>query len=165
MLIKRASNCSTCYYDAAVNRVINAYDNARSSNGLRDARHRIEHIELIQQEDIEKLNELDIIASMQPVHPPGSDGLPLEPEVSKIGKSRFNEAYAWRSIKDAGATIVFSTDWPVSDVNPLNCISNALNRKKWTEETKDQRLNLLETLSAYTKWGHMPNLKKKRRGL
>ena len=62
--------------DAAVNRVINAYDNARSSNGLRDARHRIEHIELIQQEDIEKLNELDIIASMQPVHPPGSDGLP-----------------------------------------------------------------------------------------
>ena len=72
--------------DAAVNRVINAYDNARSSNGLRDARHRIEHIELIQQ-DIEKLNELDIIASMQPVHPPGSDGLPLSLKFQKSAKA------------------------------------------------------------------------------
>ena len=105
--------------DAAVNRVINAYDYARKVNGLRDARHRIEHIELIQKSDIEKLKELDVIASMQPVHPPGSDGLPLEPELSKIGKNRFNEAYAWRSIKDAGATVVFSTDWPVSNVNPI----------------------------------------------
>ena len=73
--------------DAAVNRVINAYDNARSSNGFRDARHRIEHIELIQPKDIEKLRELDIIASMQPVHPPGSDGLPLSLRYQKLAKA------------------------------------------------------------------------------
>ena len=87
---------------------------------------------------------------MQPVHPPGCDGLPLEPTISKIGVNRYNEAYAWRSIKDAGVTVTFSTDWPVSNVDPINAISNALNRQKWSEETIDQRLNLTETLKDST---------------
>ena len=151
--------------DAAVNRVLNAYDYARKVNGRRDSRHRIEHIELIQKSDIKRLKELDVIASMQPVHPPGSDGLPLEPELSKIGKNRFNEAYAWKSIKTCGSIVIFSTDWPVSNVDPLNCIFNALNRELWTKETMDQRLNLYETLSAYTKLGAYAEFKETKKGM
>ena len=151
--------------DAAVNRVLNAYDYARKVNGRRDSRHRIEHIELIQKSDIKRLKDLDVIASMQPVHPPGSDGLPLEPELSKIGKNRFNEAYAWKSIKTSGSVVIFSTDWPVSNVDPLNCIFNALNRKVWTKETVDQRLDLHETLSAYTKLGAYAEFKETKKGM
>ncbi|MDG1880039.1 MAG: amidohydrolase, partial [Paracoccaceae bacterium] len=132
--------------DAAVRRVLNAYTYARDKNGIRDSRHRVEHIELIQENDIPKFKKLGVIASMQPVHPPGSDGLPLEPTISKIGPQRFDLAYAWRSIKDAGGKVTFSTDWPVSNVNPINAISNALNRKVWTNGQKDQRLSLIETL-------------------
>ena len=126
--------------DGAVRRVLNAYANARDKNGIRDSRHRVEHIELIQENDIPKFKKLGAIASMQPVHPPGSDGLPLEPTISKIGPQRFDLAYAWRSIKEAGGKITFSTDWPVSNVNPITAISNALNRKVWTNGQKDQRL-------------------------
>ena len=38
--------------DAAVNRVLNAYDNARKVQMAEETRHRIEHIELIQKSDI-----------------------------------------------------------------------------------------------------------------
>ena len=151
--------------DGAVRRVLNGYTHAKEVNGTRDSRHRVEHIELIQKEDIRRLKKLSVIASMQPVHPPGNDGLPLEPEQSKIGKNRFDEAYAWKSIKDTGAILTFSTDWPVSNVDPINCIFNALNRKKWTKETIDQRLNLIDTLKAYTKFGSYAEFKENEKGM
>ena len=150
--------------DGAVRRVLNAYANARDKNGIRDSRHRVEHIESIQKNDIPKFKKLGAIASMQPVHPPGSDGLPLEPTISKIGPQRFDLAYAWRSIKDAGGNITFSTDWPVSNVNPINAISNALNRKVWTNGQKDQRLSLIETLKAYTIEGAYAEFKEHKKG-
>jgi|TARA_B100001094_G_scaffold330188_1_gene394797 predicted amidohydrolase YtcJ len=150
--------------DAAVRRVLNAYTYARDKNGIRDSRHRVEHIELIQENDIPKFKKLGVIASMQPVHPPGSDGLPLEPTISKIGPQRFDLAYAWRSIKDAGGKVTFSTDWPVSNVNPINAISNALNRKVWTNGQKDQRLSLIETLKAYTIEGAYAEFKEQKKG-
>ena len=151
--------------DGAVQRVLNAYENAQKVNGVRDSRHRVEHIELIQKVDIKRFKDLNVIASMQPVHPPGCDGLPLEPTISKIGVNRYNEAYAWRSIKDAGVTVTFSTDWPVSNVDPINAISNALNREKWSEDTIDQRLSLIETLRAYTIEGSYAEFKEHSKGI
>ena len=151
--------------DGAVQRVLNAYENAQKVNGVRDSRHRVEHIELIQKVDIKRFKDLNVIASMQPVHPPGCDGLPLEPTISKIGVNRYNEAYAWRSIKEAGGTVTFSTDWPVSNVDPINAISNALNREKWSEDTIDQRLSLIETLRAYTIEGSYAEFKEHSKGI
>ena len=151
--------------DGAVQRVLNAYENAQKMNGVRDSRHRVEHIELIQTDDIKRFKDLNVIASMQPVHPPGCDGLPLEPTLSKIGRDRYNQAYAWRSIKEAGGTVTFSTDWPVSNVNPINAISNALNREKWSEDTIDQRLDLIETLKAYTIEGSYAEFKEHSKGM
>jgi len=151
--------------DGAVRRVLNGYEYAQKINGVRDSRHRIEHIELIHKDDISRFKELDVIPSMQPVHPPGSDGLPLEPTISKIGVERFNAAYAWRSIKEAGGKVTFSTDWPVSNVDPINCISNALNRQVWVEGQFDQQLSLIDTLKAYTIGGAYAEFKEHKKGL
>ena len=151
--------------DAAVRRVLNGYKYAQEKNGVRDSRHRVEHIELIHKDDISRFEELDVIPSMQPVHPPGSDGLPLEPTISKIGLDRFNAAYAWRSIKEAGGRVTFSTDWPVSNVDPINAISNAINRQVWSEGQLDQRLSLIDTLKAYTIGGAYAEFKEHKKGM
>ena len=151
--------------DAAVRRVLNGYEYAQEKNGIRDSRHRVEHIELIHKDDISRFEELDVIPSMQPVHPPGSDGLPLEPTISKIGLDRFNAAYAWRSIKEAGGRVTFSTDWPVSNVDPINAISNAINRQVWSEGQLDQRLSLIDTLKAYTIGGAYAEFKEHKKGM
>ena len=80
--------------DGAVRSVLDGYEAAMKANGRRDSRHRIEHIEVITEADIPRIVDLGVIASMQPPHPPGSMGLPLEPTVSRIGRKRWPLSYA-----------------------------------------------------------------------
>lgn len=137
--------------DGAVRMVLDAYEAAAETNGNRDARNRIEHIEVVHPDDIPRFKQLGVIASMQPTHPPGNAGLPLEPYLSFIGRDRWPLAFAWRTLADAGAEIVFATDWPVSPLDPMGCIQDAMTRQRWANDLPDQRLTLLETLTAYTK--------------
>ena len=126
---------------------------ARAKNGPRDARHRIEHIDMIHPTDLPRLAALGVVASMQPVHPPGLAGLPLEPTVSIMGQARWKDTFPWRAIKDQGVALAFGTDWPVSPLSPLYALHCALSRKPWGQGQPDQRLTLGEALNAYTHAG------------
>ncbi|MFZ1815802.1 MAG: amidohydrolase [Rhizobiaceae bacterium] len=136
--------------DGAVRSVLNGYEAAQRANGKRDSRHRIEHIEVVHPEDIGRFAELGVIASMQPPHPPGTMGLPLEPTVSAIGRHRWPHSYAWRSIWNAGARICFASDWPVSPIEPILGIHAAVTRKKWADDMPDQSASLMEAIAGYT---------------
>jgi len=139
--------------DGAVRRVLDGYQAAREANGARDARHRIEHIDTIHPDDLPRLARLGVVASMQPVHPPGSAGLPLEPTISLMGRARWPHAFAWAAIRDKGVPIAFGTDWPVSPLDPLFAIRCALTRQPWADDMPDQRLSLRECLAAYSQGG------------
>lgn len=151
--------------DGAVRQVLNGYEAAASANGKRDSRHRIEHIEVVHPDDIPRFAELGTVASMQPTHPPGNAGLPLEPYISSIGEERWPYAFAWKTLVDAGAKIVFSTDWPVSPLDPMHCIQSAMTRPLWKEGLPDQRLTLMETLAAYTRAGAWVEFAEDRKGM
>ncbi|QRM57932.1 amidohydrolase [Sinorhizobium sp. BG8] len=151
--------------DGAVRMVLNGYEAAASANGGRDARNRIEHIEVIHPDDIPRFAQLGTIASMQPTHPPGNAGLPLEPYLSCIGEERWPYAFAWRTLTDAGAEIVFATDWPVSPLDPMSCIYDAMTRKTWKDGMPDQRLSLKETLAAYTRTSAWVEFMEDRKGV
>jgi predicted amidohydrolase YtcJ len=151
--------------DGAVRMVLNGYEAAIKANGKRDSRNRIEHIEVVHPDDIPRFKELGTVASMQPTHPPGSAGLPLEPYLSYIGEDRWPYAFAWRTLVDAGAEIVFATDWPVSPLDPMNCIQCAMTRGIWKDGMKDERLSLNETLAAYTKNGAWVEFMEDRKGV
>ena len=151
--------------DGAVRMVLNGYEAAIKANGKRDSRNRIEHIEVVHPDDIPRFKELGTVASMQPTHPPGSAGLPVEPYLSYIGEVRWPYAFAWRTLTDAGAPIVFATDWPVSPLDPMNCIECAMTRHVWKEGMKDERLSLHETLAAYTKNGAWVEFMEDRKGM
>jgi predicted amidohydrolase YtcJ len=133
--------------------VLDGYEAARDANGPRDSRHRIEHIEVIHPDDIHRFAELGVIASMQPPHPPGSMGLPLEPTVSKIGRDRWEYSYAWRTLWNAGARIAFASDWPVSAVEPMLGIHAAVTRQPWAPELPEQHATRAEALAGYTREG------------
>jgi predicted amidohydrolase YtcJ len=151
--------------DGAVRMVLDGYEAAIKANGKRDSRNRIEHIEVVHPDDIGRFKELGTVASMQPTHPPGSAGLPVEPYLSYIGEDRWPYAFAWRTLVDAGAEIVFATDWPVSPLDPMNCIECAMTRGLWKEGLKDERLSLAETLAAYTKNGAWVEFMEDRKGM
>ena len=138
--------------DGAVRTVIDGYQAARTANGPRDSRHRIEHIELIDPADVPRLGALGITASLQPPHAPGAMDFPLQPTLSRIGAARWADAYQWRSLAKAGAAICFSSDWPVTDVSVLRGITAALTRAPY-DGARDERLPLTEVLHAYTAGG------------
>ncbi|WP_415183826.1 amidohydrolase [Phaeovulum sp.] len=150
--------------DGAVRAAIDGYEAAAKANGARDARHRIEHIDTITPEDLDRLKPLGIIASMQPVHPPGSAGLPLEPTITIMGRDRWPTAFPWRMIHDRDVPLAFGTDWPVSPISPLYAIHCALVRQPWAADMPDQRLTLDECLAAYTTGGAYADFSENRRG-
>ena len=136
--------------DGAVRTVLDGYEAARKANGQRDSRHRVEHVEVIHPDDIPRFADLGVIASMQPPHPPGCHGLPLEPYLSKIGEARWPYAFAWKALREAGARLVFGTDWPVSDIDPMWSLQSAMTRGRWTGAMPDNRQSLHQALQSYT---------------
>lgn len=151
--------------DGATRAVLDAFEAARAANGPRDSRHRIEHIEVIHPDDVHRFAELGVLASMQPPHPPGAMGLPLEPTCTKIGRDRWRYSYAWRTLKNAGAHIPFASDWPVSPISPIHGIEAAVNRKPWGPEDVDQSFTLDEAIAGYTVEGAYAEFSEGQKGM
>ncbi len=135
--------------DGGVRRVLNAYAQARQTNGMRESRHRVEHIEVIHPHDLPRFTELGVIASMQPLHAPPSvdDGDIWQ---FRVGESRWPLSFAWTDIRKTGATLVFGSDWPVVSQNPMLGVHNTLNRKPWAEGMPHHHQDLADTLRSYT---------------
>ena len=136
--------------DMAVRRVLDAYQNAAQLNGARDSRHRVEHIELVHPLDIPRFKELGVIASMQPLHSPmrveEGDVWPV-----RVGPQRWQYSFAWQTLREAGATLAFGSDWPVVTQNPLRGLHNAVNRLPWVDGLPRQGQDLTAALLSYTR--------------
>ena len=150
--------------DAAVRRTLDGYQAAQNANGQRDSRHRIEHIEIIAEADIERFAELGVIASMQPLHALGTKAYPMEPTRSKIGDAKLARAFAWNTLRDAGAKLCFASDWPVSPVDPLKSIKAAMTREKLHPAHPDQRQSLHQAVHGYTAGGAYAEFSENRKG-
>ncbi len=139
-----------CCGDAAVRQALDGYEAIQKSNGKRDSRHRIEHIEVCQPEDMPRFKTLGVIASMQPSHSPLSmEDDPIWP--TRSGASQWQYAFPWRSLKDAGAHLTLGSDWFVAPFDPMTQMHWALNRAKLAPENPDQRLTLEECILGYTR--------------
>ncbi|MCF8511985.1 MAG: amidohydrolase [Rhodobacteraceae bacterium] len=147
--------------DGAVRQTIDGYEAAQIRNGKRDARHRIEHIELIDRADIPRLGTLGITASVQPPHPPGAMDFPMYTMDTVYHRERWRDAYLWKTLADHGAPLAFASDWPVTDVSVMRGIQAAMTRTPY-DGAQDERISLMDTLYAYTAGGawaaHMEDL-------
>ena len=148
--------------DASVRAVINGYEAARRANGARDARHRIEHIELIHPEDLPRLGALHITGSLLPAHVPGAMDVPLQPTAGCLSSSRWKDAFRCRSLN---VPLAFGSDWPVADVSVLRGIKAALTRQPWGPGLPDERLDLIGVLAAYTRGGAWASHAERRSGM
>jgi predicted amidohydrolase YtcJ len=87
--------------------------------------------------------------------------------LENVGEERQRYGFAWRSLKDAGATLAFSSDWDVGEMDPLVGIYSALTRARldgtdaWATE---QCLDLETAIRAYTIGGAFANHVENRRG-
>lgn len=114
-------------------------------------RHRIEHVQVLHPDDLSRFSQLNIIASMQPIHAT-SDMLMAD----HCWGTRSAFAYAWRSQLSHSVPLAFGSDAPVESPNPFWGIHAAVTRRR-TDGTPsaqgwypEQRLNVDEALHAFT---------------
>lgn len=140
--------------DRANHEVLNAYQQLRNyetENRLPALRHRIEHVQVIHPDDAARLGELNIIASMQPIHAT-SDMLMAD----QFWGERSRLAYAWRTQLDYGARLAFGSDAPVESPNPFWGLHAAVTRRRadGTPSTEgwypEQKLTMAEALEGFT---------------
>ncbi len=150
--------------DGGVRRTLDAYEFAKGKNGKRDSRHRIEHIELIDPQDIPRLVELGVVASLQPVAGVGVPGTPQEPILSRVG-DKLPFAYAWQTIRETGAKVAFSSDWPVSPLDPFIGMQSAMTAKPLSPDCRIQAQGLQDSIHGFTAAGAYMEFMDDRKGM
>ena len=132
--------------------MLNAYEQAEKEvPDAHDLRLRIEHAQVLSPQDIPRFAKLGVLASMQPTH--CTSDMPWAEK--RVGPQRISGAYAWRSVKDSGAHLPLSSDFPGETLNPFYGIYAAITRQDpqgnpsggWHPE---QKLTLEEALRGYT---------------
>lgn len=121
------------------------------SGEITDLRHRIEHVQIIHPDDLTRLAELGVIASMQPIHAPSD-----YPAADQYWGDRSKFAYAWGSLFEAGTRMAFGSDAPVESPNPFWGLHAAVTRQRadgspgpkgWYPK---QKLSLTAALQGFT---------------
>jgi len=128
------------------------------ANGPKDRRMRLVHAQVFARRDFARLQELGIVAEVQPFHL--SDDMRWMEE--RIGYERCKGAYAFKTLRDKGATLSFGSDWPGTaasyyPINPIYGLYAAVTRQTvkrtpaegWFPEEK---ISVEEAIKAYT-WG------------
>ncbi|MGB5626327.1 MAG: amidohydrolase [Woeseiaceae bacterium] len=116
-------------------------------------RHRIEHAQVISPKDIPRLGQLGIIASMEPPHAMEDKAWAEE----RLGPERILGAYAWRSLRESGASLTFNSDNPGSDHNIFYGLHSAITRQDKNQQPEGgwyagQRMTADEAVRGYTTW-------------
>lgn len=95
---------------------LTALEYAIATNGDIPRRHRMEHLESVTRDNVERLARLGVIASMQPVH---ADPAIQENWQAMLGDYRVNRAYPWPEFTEAGAILALGSDAPTAPHPPL----------------------------------------------
>jgi predicted amidohydrolase YtcJ len=133
-----------CIGDAATGAYCDAVEHFSGTRGngdrTRKLRHRIEHGQLIAQDDVERIVRLGMVVSAQP-------HAAADPEKDErlLGPSRACRAYAYRDLLDAGVSLAFGSDFPGEyTLDPMFGIHLAVNR------AGGQAITPEEAISCYT---------------
>jgi Predicted metal-dependent hydrolase with the TIM-barrel fold len=135
--------------DAANRKVLDAIEAALPGAPALAIPNRIEHCQTLHPDDLPRFARLGVIASMQPIHCTADMEM-----ADQLWGRRCANAYAWRSLLNAGATLAFGSDAPVEPLNPWLGVHAAVTRQRpdgtpdggWHPE---QRLTVEEAVRGF----------------
>ncbi|WP_031428744.1 amidohydrolase [Flavimarina sp. Hel_I_48] len=148
--------------DSANTVVLKAYAEALADKT--DARWRVEHAQVISNEDFDYFDD-NIIPSVQPTHAT-SDMYWAE---DRLGARRMEGAYAYKKLLDESGTVALGTDFPVEQVNPFYTFYAAVARKDLEAFPEggfqpEDKLSREEALRGMTIWAAHANFEEKEKG-
>lgn len=139
-----------CLGDRSVKMAIDAYEASYKVNG--PMRNRVEHMNQIREEDIQRMAKYGIIASVQPAHLVDWMGDMGE---TIYGPEKYKKDSPYRSLINAGVKIAVGTDAPVVEVDPLRTVYEAVTRRRYDDGSSvganmEEAMTLAEVLKGYT---------------
>ena len=149
--------------DSANRLVLNTY--AKFLKSKNDRRWRIEHAQVVNQDDFSKFAEFSIVPSIQATHCT-SDRSWAE---NRVGAERIKGAYAYQTLLGQNDWLPNGTDFPVENIEPLFTFyssvfrtdHNGLPEGGWH---KEEGLTREQTLSSMTIWAAKASFEENEKG-
>jgi predicted amidohydrolase YtcJ len=143
--------------DRAAHVALNSFEQAqRHLAGLQTTkaprlRYRLEHVQLITPEDLERMHRLGVIASVQPYHAVADRDI-----AERYWGKRHRRAYAYRTMQQMGIPLALGSDAPVETFDPLRilCAATMRNDPATSQQRPpwlpDQALPVAQAIWDYT---------------
>jgi len=125
-------------------------DHGGKDRDLSRLRYRLEHVQLITPEDLERMHRLSVVASVQPFHAVADRDI-----AERYWGKRHRRAYAYRTMQQTGIPLALGSDAPVETFTPLRILHAATMRRDDATPQRppwlpDQALPIAEALWGYT---------------
>jgi predicted amidohydrolase YtcJ len=139
--------------DAGNRAVLDYYEKVLAVNPHDAVHHRVEHAQIIHPDDFARFGRMSLVASMEPGH--AVEDSPWAE--ARVGPERIRGGYAWRSLRRAGALLIFNSDLAGTDYDifyGLHCAVTRTDRQGQPQGGwyPDQAVTIEEALRAYTVW-------------
>ncbi|MED1600259.1 amidohydrolase [Alkalihalophilus marmarensis] len=147
--------------DEALRLAIDAIEKYPCTNG----RDRLIHVQVINQDLIERLKNLRVVLDIQPRFVAADFPWVME----RLGEERLPYSFAWKTLIEEGLHCAGGSDAPIEPVDPLLGIHAAVTRKKPGETHEgylpDQKLSMFEAVKLFTTGSASAIEKESERGL
>ena len=155
--------CTHAIGDKGNSMVIDTY--SKTMKNISDHRWRIEHAQMVRDEDISKFYKNGIVPSMQPSHCTSD----MRWMKDRLGEHRIHRISRWKSFIDSGCKIPGGSDCPIEEGNPLFEYYAAVTRKDHrgypnTGWQPQECISRLDALKMLTSWGAYGEFAEHRRG-
>jgi predicted amidohydrolase YtcJ len=155
--------CTHAIGDSGNRTMLNIY--AKYLKGKNDLRWRIEHSQVVNQNDFDLFGANSIIPSVQPTHATSD----MYWAGDRVGAERVKGAYAYKQLLQQNGWLPLGTDFPVEDISPFKTFYAAAIRKDakgWPADgyQMENVLSREETLRGMTIWAAKSNFEEKEKG-
>lgn len=155
--------CTHAIGDSGNRTILNVY--ANYLKGKNDKRWRIEHAQVVNQNDFHLFGENNIIPSVQPTHATSD----MYWAGARLGKERVKGAYAYQQLLEQNGWLPLGTDFPVEDISPFRTFYAAVVRKdasQWPPEgyQTENAISREAALKGMTIWAAKSNFEENEKG-
>jgi len=155
--------CTHAIGDSANRMALDVY--CQVLDGEKDLRWRIEHAQVVDQQDLDRFGNCFVIPSVQPTHAMSDWSWAIE----RLGRNRIQRAYAYKDLLRQLNFLPLGTDFPVEDISPFKTLATAVFRRDmqglpaegWQMENA---ITMEEALRGITIWAAMSNFEESSKG-
>jgi len=155
--------CTHAIGDSANRSILRLYSEFLPENN--DLRWRIEHAQVVDNQDYIWFSKYKIIPSVQPTH--AISDMPWAG--ARLGEERLPTAYAYKKLLEQNGWLPLGTDFPVEEINPLGTFYTAVARKDKNGKPEkgfmtENALSRKDALLGMTAWAAKSVFREKEKG-